>query len=70
MTGYERDLFDRATLALERLADSTSVELRDRFAMAAVSAIITDGTRGSWREDAEVAYELADAMLAARKETP
>lgn len=50
-------------------------ELRDRFAMAALTGLIADGDRGvasdgSWTFPSlrsKIAYEYADAMLLARK---
>lgn len=49
-----------ATKARER------AELRDRFAMAAMQAMITNGGYHQWMCISHDAYELADAMLAER----
>lgn len=46
--------------------DSTRITLRDRFAMAALTGLIANGNHS--RTEAPVrAFEIADAMLEARK---
>ena len=42
-------------------------DLRDRFAMAALTGIVEIETAYSARQTAEIAYEFADAMMKARE---
>lgn len=62
--------------ALEEAGRPVGVDLRDRFAMAALPAAALGGWPGDDQEAgspaawARSAYALADAMLAARKEKP
>jgi hypothetical protein len=46
-----------------------TVSVRDQFAMAALTAVITAGESSEPKKAAKYAYEYADAMLAARKLT-
>lgn len=45
------------------------MSLRDYFAAKAMQALVTGSSfdYGSWQMDAQAAYEIADAMLEARK---
>jgi hypothetical protein len=43
-------------------------ELRDHFAMAALTGLISETEAHAWHKIPTVAYELADLMLEARKE--
>lgn len=45
-----------------------TLTLRDQFAMAALSALLSGRANGERTHWAKVAYEIADAMLEARKE--
>lgn len=42
--------------------------LRDQFAMAALTGLLSDPECGAWGKIAEYAYTMADLMLEARKE--
>lgn len=44
------------------------VTLRDQFAMAALTAVISLASVGNATEAAAIAYDVADRMLEARKE--
>jgi hypothetical protein len=44
------------------------VTLRDQFAMAALTGILSDPECGAWGKIVEDAYTMADLMLEARKE--
>ena len=42
--------------------------IRDQFAMAALTGMIPSISSSNWKKIAEHSYEVADAMLEARKE--
>ncbi len=44
-----------------------SETLRDTFAMCALPACLAEGWGADWSDTAKVAYQIADAMLKARK---
>jgi hypothetical protein len=46
----------------------TTMTLRDQFAMAALTGMIADPSGVDYRSVPRKAYEMADAMLEARKE--
>jgi hypothetical protein len=45
-----------------------TLTLRDQFAMAALTGLMSDPECGAWGKIAEYAYTMADLMLEARKE--
>lgn len=49
-----------------RIAEEDKESLRDRFAIAALTGLISQAGRDE-RANAELAYEVADAMMEARK---
>ena len=59
---------------IELLSDVEPTEpaetLRDRFAMAAIGPMVAMARPGEIDTCAEAAYEVADAMMKARKQTP
>lgn len=52
----------------EQAAKQASAELRDRFAMAALTGLLAAGDAHAYNRDkrAEIAWQEADAMLKAR----
>jgi hypothetical protein len=60
-------------VAAEAQAKRRQEELRDAFAMAAltgIAAAVTGPQKWNCKADARLAYDFADAMLAARKVKP
>jgi len=66
------ELIDKQAKLLEKMMQPTmyvtqELTLRDQFAMAALTGMLISRTAGERTEWAKVAYELADAMMEARK---
>jgi hypothetical protein len=57
---YQKQEEERKELARE--------QLRDQFAMAALVGMLPSISSSNWKKIAEHSYEVADAMLEARKE--
>ncbi|MGD1868601.1 MAG: hypothetical protein ACFB0F_03605 [Neomegalonema sp.] len=53
--------------SLREIADRREADLRDEFAMAALQGLLAHASGEDPRLSPELAYELADAMLEARK---
>jgi len=72
------DLLERATIAQERASAEYAEGLRryaadrrERIATAAMQGLLANSSRlGSWREAAEVAIILADALIAELDKEP
>jgi hypothetical protein len=65
---YNDDLLEDVVLCVQKMMDKETA-LRDQFAMAALTGLLSDPVRDADSADyAECAYEYADAMLEARKE--
>lgn len=54
--------------AADRILSEDRPTLRDQFAMAAMQAVITRGTKFADADIGMVSYEMADVMLEARKQ--
>jgi len=59
--GYQR-------LVTTPISMSETLTLRDQFAMAALTGMIADASGPDYRYIPQKAYQIADAMLEARKE--
>ena len=52
---------------MPRMVVGDQLTVRDHFAMAALTGSLSSGSNGTAKQIAEWAYELADAMMEARK---
>ncbi len=66
---HDDEIIDKVGLAMSREQHSTREKLRDTFAAAALTGLMT-GQPGSARATAETAWRMADAMLDARDRDP
>lgn len=70
----EMSMVDQDSYVVSEILPSSFVELRDQFAMAALTGIAirhTPDDLGTWLDKfSEICYEIADAMMEARKPVP
>lgn len=64
---YNDDLLEDVVLCAQKMMNKENA-LRDQFAMAALTGMIADPSGVDYRSVPKKAYEMADAMLEARKE--
>lgn len=57
----------RAQRSLDKIHQAVSIDLRDRFAMAALIGLLAAREWPNDNDSAKNAFKIADAMLAARK---
>jgi len=71
MTDRKEPTFGNFTVAPQYGADFAALSLRDWFAGQALAGFLANTeSSGTFRDMADDAYKFADAMLAAREETP
>jgi len=58
---------DYAFAEMVAAINKNAVSLRDQFAMAALGLMAHNASPGQWAFQAEQAYAMADAMMAARE---